>query len=1056
MQFARPENLWMLLLLVPMLGVYVGYWVWKQRKMKSVGHHPLVEAMARSRSPRLQVARAALVILSVALLIIASARPQWGQINRPIKRMGVDVVFALDLSRSMLARDATPNRLQAAKDEIETTMQLLSGDRVGLVVFTSVSFAQSPLTTDYGAIRFYLDKLDPEQMPMGGTSVGRAMLDAIELLEAHAEEASAAENRVIVLITDGEDHESDPLGAAHAAREKGIHVVTVGLGSSEGERIPILNPDGSIAGFKRDREGNIVRTRLDSNSLERIAQTTGGRYIHFTGKNSVANGVVSYVNELEKTELETLMRERYEDRFAWFVGPALLLLLLSAGLGDRRRRKKQAAIATALVAAFTLWGCDRPFEQPQDEVAAANELVERGEFQKALELYEEAQKQHPTTPELSYNKGRALLGLERFEEAQQAFAKGLESVDPQLRFDSQANLGLALAGQEEWAEAYEAFRAALRIAGQHPSKIDNARIEQTRRDLETAFRKLFPPCSKLEDAREQDDTPKQAKQLENGEGKELTLCGNDDDWVLVPAIAGTTVSVTAKFKDLREEPDPEQIFAKRASDIQVALVSGDGETILAIDQGDPKTFDSNRRHATRTIEKFQITPSMLSDSEGIFVKLKAADALEFQYDLNIKSIPPCHALQESSEPNNELGAAAPIPADPQQPLQAHICGADEDWHSFEVEMGDALFFDVVPSMDEETGVMPELEIELLDSNGNKLADGIAEAGLYTVGSRIFREAGTVHLRVRGAKPDTQGPYSITTYHYLPCIVGDDRYEENDDASNAFELDPAAPIHRYLRICEADPDFFRLPFSEAQQDDASGSDSDAGTPPPTGEVKMGLARISLAEASMASDAGQFTLDLMSQTGDQILAEGLAPGPTAPTTGEAPPMPLERILLAPEVEGDSAIIRVTGPADFYHLVQLNPQQPPQEQEQEQQEQDEQEQDQGDEGEEESEEQQDGSEGDEDESSEDESEGDGADEEKGEEDQKESGQGEDEKKPEDGEEQKAEKKKASPGEEDAESPDRKRMEAILDALEQSDDNFQMKKALEDVPGRFIEKDW
>lgn len=220
MHFARPDNLYLLLLLAPMVLALIGYFWWKRRLRDKIGHSHLIQAMAARHSNRRQVARGVLVIVAVALLCVAAAQPQWGQDDRTIKRFGVDLVFALDLSNSMRAQDIPPSRLQAAKDEIETTLQTLSGDRVGLVVFTAISFAQSPLTTDYGAIRFYLDKLEAGQMPIGGTSVGQALLDSAELLtgktlngqieeseEADESDDDRAKNQVIVLITDGEDHE---------------------------------------------------------------------------------------------------------------------------------------------------------------------------------------------------------------------------------------------------------------------------------------------------------------------------------------------------------------------------------------------------------------------------------------------------------------------------------------------------------------------------------------------------------------------------------------------------------------------------------------------------------------------------------------------------------------------------------------------------------------------------------------------------------------------------------------------------------------------------------
>ncbi|MFU8806203.1 MAG: VWA domain-containing protein, partial [Bradymonadaceae bacterium] len=270
MHFARPENLYFLFLLIPIAGLWAWYAYWKRRARARAGDAHLIEAMSALSSPRRALAQSICVFTATALLILAVAQPQWGRTDREVSRMGLDIVFALDLSRSMLASDVAPNRLQAARDELRTIMSRLDGDRVGLVVFTSISFAQSPLTTDYSAINFFLERLHPDQIPVGGTSIGAAMRDSIEVLlgrplSANGQDASEmqrAKNQVVVLITDGEDHESDPLAAAQLARDHGIKVVSVGIGSPQGAQVPTYDERGNFSGYLRGRDGEYVVTRL--------------------------------------------------------------------------------------------------------------------------------------------------------------------------------------------------------------------------------------------------------------------------------------------------------------------------------------------------------------------------------------------------------------------------------------------------------------------------------------------------------------------------------------------------------------------------------------------------------------------------------------------------------------------------------------------------------------------------------------------------------------------------------------------------------------------------
>ncbi|MEL6180975.1 MAG: VWA domain-containing protein, partial [Myxococcota bacterium] len=282
MVWAHSEALYALLLIPMLIGLYSFHAWWKQQRLHELGEHILVRRLVARHSNRKDVLKFTLAILGLALCIIALARPQWGEKPRTLKREGIDIAVALDISRSMLAQDANPSRLRAAKDELSRVLGQLNGDRVGLVVYAGISFAQSPLTGDYGAIRFYLNKLDPDMIPVGGTASGRALIDAVELLTGERlkrgkEEAEPtapskhkrAKTQLILLITDGEDHQGDPEEAARLAQERGIRIYTIGFGSDKGEPIPMHDDAGNLTGYKKDRQGNTVYTKLNAEQLKK-------------------------------------------------------------------------------------------------------------------------------------------------------------------------------------------------------------------------------------------------------------------------------------------------------------------------------------------------------------------------------------------------------------------------------------------------------------------------------------------------------------------------------------------------------------------------------------------------------------------------------------------------------------------------------------------------------------------------------------------------------------------------------------------------------------------
>ena len=326
-RFGDALALWTLVL-VPLLVLLYGYAGRRGRALLDrFGEHDLVRKLRPAVSLTAQRWKAALVVAAVALLAFALARPQFGTRVETVRRQGQDVIVALDVSRSMYAEDIAPNRLERARIEVGRIIQRLDGDRIGLVAFAGDAFVQSPLTADYGAAMMFLNAMDPESMSTQGTDLARAIEVSIEALEE-----TPPENRIVVVVTDGEDHEGGLAEALVAAGEAEVTIHTVGVGSAEGVPLPDVG-----GGFRRDDAGNVITTRLNEGALQDVALQTGGEY-HRIGQG--VGGLGRLVERIEGGGREVESREvtQYEEQYQIFLGAALLLLVLEFIVPGRRKR----------------------------------------------------------------------------------------------------------------------------------------------------------------------------------------------------------------------------------------------------------------------------------------------------------------------------------------------------------------------------------------------------------------------------------------------------------------------------------------------------------------------------------------------------------------------------------------------------------------------------------------------------------------------------------------------------------------------------------------------
>lgn len=340
-RIGNPDSLWLLWLVPTLVAFYVYSFRRKDLLLLRFASLQLLGRLTTQVSRPRQVLKAALVTAGVAACAVALAEPKFGFVWEEVRRRGVDVVVALDVSDSMLVEDAEAggdlSRLGRAKREITDLLRLMEGDRVALVAFAGTAFLQCPLTLDYAAAEIFLDDVSTDLIPVKGTNLGAALRTSLEAFEG-----ASQPSRAIILITDGEDHSGDALEVAEEAAREQVRVFTIGIGRDEGAPIPA--PDG---GIRRDRHGEIILSKLDEPTLQKIALATGGRYVRsVTGdvdlEQIYSQGIKA---TLEDQELGSRRRQRWEERFQWILAVALLALMLEPLVSERVRRLRSEEAA---------------------------------------------------------------------------------------------------------------------------------------------------------------------------------------------------------------------------------------------------------------------------------------------------------------------------------------------------------------------------------------------------------------------------------------------------------------------------------------------------------------------------------------------------------------------------------------------------------------------------------------------------------------------------------------------------------------------------------------
>ena len=464
-QFANADYLFLILLIPFFYLFYALYRRGRNKKIALLGDINIVSRLMPERSKYKGWVRITLFSLAWLFFIVGVARPQIGARLKESNKKGSEIMIALDVSNSMLAEDYSPNRLDRAKLAISRIVDRLQGDRIGLIVFAGQSFVQLPITTDYVSAKIFLNSINTESVPVQGTALGEAIYTAIRGFSTDAQ--MGTNNKAIILITDGENHEDDPITAAKTAADVGIKVFTIGVGSPEGKPIPM---NGELL---KDKEGNIVVTKLDEKILEEVAIAGDGAYVKAGNTEFGLNPIINKLKELESEQYKSVVFEDFDEQFMYFFGIALFFLILEFLIGNRRIGKKMFSTALLIfIGTLSMYA-----QTDKKEVRLGNKYYKQGEIKEAEVEYRKALLKDSLSFAGNYNLGNTLMKAEDAENAEKAYSVILDSaskasisydwntpskVSPTASSNYYHNLGNSYLKQKKYSEAVEAYKNSLR------------------------------------------------------------------------------------------------------------------------------------------------------------------------------------------------------------------------------------------------------------------------------------------------------------------------------------------------------------------------------------------------------------------------------------------------------------------------------------------------------------------------------------------------------------------------------------------------------------------
>jgi Ca-activated chloride channel family protein len=499
MAFAQPH--WLIIGVIACIGLAFLFRLMQKKRqaaLEKFAAHQLIGRLTRNVSGSRRRYKNILLLLAVFLCFAALARPQYGFQWVEVKRKGIDLLFALDTSKSMLAEDIKPYRLKRAHLAILDFVRQLEGDRVGLMPFAGSAYLMCPLTLDYDAFEQSLSAVTTDIIPRGGTNIATVIDKAVETLN------NAANHKILIILTDGETLEGDAIKAAEEATKLGLTIYTVGVGTSQGELIPVAGQSGK--GFVKDKKGNFVTSRLDENTLSTIAEKSGGLYVPLGAAGEGLETI--YQQKLALIPKEELAERRHKvllERFEWPLAGALFFLILELLVGERKKarplpfiktirrrvwRGKKVTEATAIILLLSLNIGTKAF------CSRGEEAFEQGDYLQASEYYREKLEKSPNDPELHYNYGTAAFKNNMYDDAIEAFTKALKSDNIELQEKAYYNRGNSYyqkgvesqqadpkATVSQWKQALSSLQSALELDpdeadARHNHEIIKKRLEE--------------------------------------------------------------------------------------------------------------------------------------------------------------------------------------------------------------------------------------------------------------------------------------------------------------------------------------------------------------------------------------------------------------------------------------------------------------------------------------------------------------------------------------------------------------------------------------------------
>lgn len=536
------EPYWLYVGVVVILGLCALMWHLsrlRQHALEQFASVKLVQVLTESVSVLRRRIKAAALLLGVALVFVALARPQWGFRWEEVRRRGIDILLAVDTSRSMLAKDIAPDRLQRAKLGIYDFISRLEGDRVGLIPFSGSSFLMCPLTMDYNAFEESLNALDTTIIPRGGTDIATAIQTAVRTFDE-----GETNFKILILVTDGEDLEGSALSAAQDAAAKGVKIYTIGVGTPAGEIIPIQSKRGIQ--YVKDESGNVVKSKLDESMLRQIAEATGGFYSPLGQRGEGLDAIYrDKLSLIPKEELTQRMRKVPLERFQWPLLFAIILLGMELLIRDRKGRmtstQAAASMRTAVSgtgkAALSAWAVGMLLlASPTQASAAAHSQgwwdYQIGKFGSSKSAYSHALSEQPENGTLLFNHGAASYKAKNLDPAEASFRKALDSHDISLQNKAYYNLGNTIYKQGEatlnsdtsatikkWEEALKAYDAAMKL---------NPEDEQAQSNYELVKKKIEILKKQQQQQDQQDQQQQQNQQNQQNPQQNQGGEGNND------------------------------------------------------------------------------------------------------------------------------------------------------------------------------------------------------------------------------------------------------------------------------------------------------------------------------------------------------------------------------------------------------------------------------------------------------------------------------------------------------------------------------------------------